>query len=63
MTDRICPRCTCAIVIPVVDSDQRHTGWQCTECPCAWEEFDLKPAIEAVADLPVIDPIRGGLVE
>lgn len=63
-SDRTCPRCTCVIVIPVLNREKQQTGWQCTRCLVCWEEYDLRPAIDSAAgDLPAIDPIRGGMLE
>jgi hypothetical protein len=43
MTDRICPRCTCVIVIPVVDIDQKQIGWPYDDCGLQWMEKESTP--------------------
>jgi hypothetical protein len=66
MTDRICPKCTSAICIPVVDPERSPTGWLCTECGLEWIELDAPSKaslMHTAARLPSLDPIRGGRVE
>jgi ribosomal protein L37AE/L43A len=63
MTDRICPKCTSAIVLRVVDKDQRQTGWHCATCGLEWIEKTRRVVIASDHALPSVDPIRGGRVE
>jgi len=62
MTDRICPKCTSAMVIKTLDREHVQTGWQCTTCGLEW--IELGQAVVFIPHpSPAIDPISGGHIE
>jgi transposase-like protein len=60
---KLCPTCGSDHVIKVVDVDlDRWTGFKCEWCGAEWPRLAPVPR-DPAANLPAVDPIRGGRVE